>query len=261
MINHSIRLPLAGILVLGLTLAGTPTGYASPLADLDRQLIQDIQRHQQTVSHKAGLVWTIDRLLDCSASGRIDVSLIGLKEAPEWVVETWMRHEPEAKEVSLSRYRMILDASKPLAKTDFYRFRTVRQSGEVSEILYRNLPREKRAALIFQFENGDPTGQYKNLTNVLEDLLACVEEGSFTIDQVPFAEVPQRVHDLWRRHVVADLQDRPVEVQEFVANTPGGIETYWRLSAAIPEMGHEQTLLIFRNQVVFDIVDDTIKAD
>lgn len=249
-----------GMIFFALLVAVAPAGMAARLADFDQQFLQEVQRNHQTVSHKAGLVLTINRLLDCSATGRIDVALIGLNEAPEWVVETWMRHEPEAKEVSLSRYRMILNAGKPQSRTDFYRFRTIRSDGCVSEILYQNLPREKRAALIFQFENGDPTGQFKHLASVLEDLLACVEEGSFTVEKVAFTDVPQRVHDLWHRHVVPDLQDRPVLAQEFTANTPGGIETYWRLSASIPESAHEQTLLIYRDQVVFDIVDDTVKT-
>ncbi|NLI78655.1 MAG: hypothetical protein GX442_19720 [Candidatus Riflebacteria bacterium] len=247
---------LAGLLLLSwLHAAG-----ATPLAELDQQLITEIQANHQTVSHKAGLVNTIDRLLDCAAAGRIEVALIGFQQTPDWVVATWQKQEPAAKEVSLSRYRLVLEEGKPPAKTDFYRFRTVREDGVVSEILLQNLPKEKRAAIIFQFEDGDPTGQYKNLAATLEDLLSCIEEGQITMTGLAFTEVPQRVNDLWKANADPRLAGEEVTVQRFEADTPGGIDVYWRLSATTAPGHCEQTMLIFRDRLVFDVLNEDIKT-
>jgi hypothetical protein len=245
----------ASTLVL-LGMAMLTASSAATLEELNAEYIGAIQLNYQTTSQQLGLVNTIDRLLDCSAAGMIEVDLIGLPSVPEWVAEFWTNlPKGEVAELTISRFRMALDQKHPAARTDFYRFRVVQTDDKVVEHLIQDIRKDKKAALIFRFVNGDPTGYHKNLSDALEDLLSAVEEGS-EIAVAPFSilEVPQRVHDLWVRHAVAPWTEARAE--RFTAETPGGAEVYWRVESVGGTTG--QTLLINRGKVVYNLVGDKV---
>lgn len=236
--------------VAGLFLTA-PAVRADTLASLDAGYIAEVQRNAQTVSHREGLKNTIERLLDCSAGGRIEVALVGMGQVPDWVIDAWARHETEYAEVSISRYGMFLDVRQPTIRTDFYRFRTVRKNGEVAETLYQNIRKDKKAAMIFTFVDGDPTGKDKALATVLEALLSAVEEGQVTAAAVAFDEVPQRVAQLWRKFAPEKAENGDIRVQRFNAETAGGEDIYWRLYYGDAEAGVEQGMLITDDRMVY----------
>ncbi len=252
-----MRKLLLAAAVAGLFLTA-PVARAETLAALDAEYVAEMQRNAQTVSHREGLKNTIERLLDCSAGGRIEVALVGMAEVPDWVVDAWARHEAGYAEVSISRYGMFLDMRQPSVRTDFYRFRTVRNNGEVAETLYQNIRKDKKAAMIFTFIDGDPTGKDKALATVLEALLAAVEEGQVTAAAVAFDEVPQRVAQLWKKYAPEKAESRDIRVQRFNAETAGGEDVYWRLYYGDAETGAEQSMLIVDDRMIYCEIDGRI---
>lgn len=241
----------------GLSLAA-PAVRADTLADLNGGYIAEMQRNSQTVSHREGLKNTIERLLDCSANGRIEVALVGMGEVPDWVVDAWARNEKEYREVSISRYGMYLDARIPGVRTEFYRFRTVRQNGEVAETLFQDNVKAKKAAMVFTFVDGDPVGKDKLLASILENLLAVVEEGQVTVSAVKFSEIPQRVAQLWSRYAPANPGDADVRAERFNTDTAGGDDIYWRLYYSDPAGRHEQSMLVWHDRMVYCEVNGRI---
>lgn len=246
----TIKNMLLAAAIAGLCLT-VPAVRAETLTALDAEYVAEIQRNSQTVSHREGLKNTIERLLDCSAGGRIEVALVGMAEVPDWVVDAWVRHEAGYAEVSISRYGMFLDVRQPTIRTDFYRFRTVRGNGEVAETLFQNIRKDKKAAMIFTFVDGDPTGKDKALATVLESLLAAVEEGQVTAAAFAFGEVPQRVAQLWKKYAPEKAENGDIRVQRFNAETAGGEDIYWRLYYGDAESGAEQTMLIVDDRMVY----------
>lgn len=230
---------------------------ADRLQSFDQGYITDAQAAFHSVSHKEALVNTIDRLLDCSAGGRIETAMVGLSSVPEWVVSMWQRQETEVKEVSVSRYSMALDIKNPEIKTDFYRFRATRTNGEISETLLQDIHKDKKAARIFSFINGDPTGMEKALQNTLEGLLSIVEEGFVQVAHPSFEECPIRVVKVWSKN--ADLKARRPVVERFDANHAGGETPYYRLSSR--ENSFEQTILIHDGEMVYNNVNGTIVTE
>lgn len=243
--NMLLAAAIAGLLLTA------PAVRAETLAALDAEYVAEMQRNAQTVSHREGLKNTIERLLDCSAGGRIEVALVGMAQVPEWIVDAWARNETEYAEVSISRYGMFLDVRQPSVRTDFYRFRTVRKNGEVAETLFQSIRKDKKAAMIFTFIDGDPTGKDKALAAVLEALLAAVEEGQVTASAVSFDEVPQRVAQLWRKYAPEKTENGDIRVQRFNAETAGGEEIYWRLYYGDAESGVERNMLIVDDRMVY----------
>ncbi len=234
----------------GLALAA-PAVRADTLADLDRCSITEIQRNHQTVSHREGLRNTIERLLDCSTTGRIDVALVGMGDVPDWVIDAWARTENDYQEVSISRYGMILDAETPEVHTDFFRFRTVRQNGEVAETLLQDDRKAQKAVTVCTFVDGDPAGQDKHLALVLENLLAVVEEGQITVAPVQFVDAPQRPVQLWKHYAPGMSDYSGVRVERFSTDTAGGEDVYWKLCYQDPAGGLEQSMLVWHDSLVY----------
>ncbi|HNV69379.1 MAG TPA: hypothetical protein PKO06_06745, partial [Candidatus Ozemobacteraceae bacterium] len=188
----------------------------SMLQQLDAAQIQEFQGRAHSVTKQLALVNTIERLLDCAASGRINVSLIGLDGVPTWVREMWQRHEPDAVEVSVSCYAMALDAKQPAARTDFYRFRSTRTNGEIVESLLQDIRKDKKAAVIFTFIDGDPFGHDKEIQRVLGELLAAIEEGEVVVKNLKLADAPLRVNNLWRANAIPGYIPERVLVQQYL---------------------------------------------
>ena len=244
-----------------ITIFTLPPLYSQTLENLNRGYIAEVQANFQMFSHKFGLVTTIDSLLDCSSSDRIETALIGLNEVPLWVVEMWAKNVPDAEEVSISRYRMALDPKNADSRTDFYRFRSYNMREQVVEALLQDGPKDKKAVLICTFVNGDPSGQFKGLANVLEDLLGVIEEGQITGKLFKFEDVPHKVADLWVKYNHSSCDTKDVSVENFVANHSGGDDIYWRLSYRNSSGGLEQTILIFNGNLVYNNINGQIDAD
>ncbi|MBF0410104.1 MAG: hypothetical protein HQM10_22360 [Candidatus Riflebacteria bacterium] len=221
-------------------------------AVFQQEYLNEILKNSQTVSHQLGLVNTIDRLLDCSTDGRIEVAMIGLSEVPAYIVEAWERKIPEYQEVSISRYRMALNKNFPDSKTDFYRFRAVVPNGEVVETLIQNIQKDHKAAVVFTFVNGDPTGQFKKIQSVLEELLSVVEEGVIEVQNYDYSSVPQRIDNLWKGNAVKEVKGETVVAQLFTTNSAGGVARIWRLSAVNKASGFEQSILVCDNDLIYD---------
>ncbi len=253
----------AGLLLLllgGAFIASPVSLLATPLEDLDSAFIVDVQRNHRSVSHLQGLVNTIERILDCASNGRIDVSLIGLGDLPDHVSRFWSTHEQSPQEVSISRYRMALDAKNPEVRTDFYRLRSVTEGGKVVECLVQDIAKDHKAALVFRFVNGDPTGMHQDLAKILEELMSDLEEGFITRTAVPFAEVPLQVHKLWTRLSKLPADAAGVTAERFDVENAGGASVFWRVSRSESDENGGLILLVHHGKPVFFIDDSLIET-
>ncbi|MBF0543790.1 MAG: hypothetical protein HQM08_05120 [Candidatus Riflebacteria bacterium] len=249
------KLILCTIFGLGISLSA----FAGRLADLEKTFIDETRTAHHSVSHQAGLVNTIDSLFDCTSHGRIQVALIGVSEVPKYVFNSWKKQNPDCAQISISRYRMALDAKNPDSKTDFYRFRSVQSDDKVVETFIQDIYLERRAMRIFTFVNGDPTGQFKNIQSVLEELLYIVEEGTIEVEMVSTQNTPQKVFDLWRANCAPEMADKPFFAEAFRTNSPQGNNVYWRLSIQEAN-GFEQSILIFNNDLVYNNLNGKIET-
>jgi hypothetical protein len=239
-------------LVLGFVLVGfalAPVMANNLLNEFDLQLINEVEEAKRSFSHKDGLVNTINMFLDCAASGRIDVALIGWNEVPAPVVEMWQRQNPDSLEVSISKYSLALSAKIAHDRTDFYSFRSIEAGDRVVETLYQDVPSQQSPAVIAKMVNGDPYGKFKSLSDVLTDLQSFIEEGEIVSSDIRFNEVTQRVHDLWKNNCGLDLFEVDPAVTRFAVNCPSGYETFWRVTGR--KDGFQTQIMIYRNQLIY----------
>jgi len=249
-----VMLGLASLFIMPNPLsAATPDAFTAA----NEAYVQEFQTVDRTQSHLGGLVSTIDRLFDSAAHGRIDVALIGLQEVPAWVHDLWTRREPDAQEVSISRYVMTVEAPD-VSRMEFFRFRSIRTDGTVVENFLQNIHQHKKAAVIFTLRDGDPFGPHQNLQTSLLELLSTIEEGMLTMRPLTMNEAPQRVANVWRSNVDPKLAGAATTVEAFDGNNPGGQETWYRVSAASD--GFEQEVIVYQGKLVFSNRNGAIVA-